>query len=314
MTRALLLAVLALAGCSSVPASLAEAPTAPAETAAPPADVPAWRLVDPENLLLIELPTGMVAVELFPEAAPVHAAQIRKLVREGFYDMEFFYRVIQGHVAQAGKEFEPELKDVPLLPLEAERAISADGFTPHGNADLFAPEVGHRSGFAIGREDGQEWLLNCPGALGMARDTAPDTGNAEVFFPLQPRRYLDRNYTIFGRVIAGMDNIDRLPRVDPLTEEEAEALYGEDGPLAYQMSQYRRSKLEYNMIYSARMAADLPEAERPVYEVMNTASADWDALKKSKRDYSGVDAFVARPVNMLDICTLPVPARKVGED
>jgi hypothetical protein len=148
----------------------------------------------------------------------------------------------------------------------------------------------------------------------MARDTAPDTGNAEIFFPLQPRRYLDRNYTIFGRVIAGMDNIDRLPRVDPFTEEEAEALYGEDGPLAYQMSQYRRSKLEYNMIYSARMAADLPEAERPNYEVMNTASVDWDALKKSKRDYSGIDAFVAPPINMLDICTLPVPARKLGDE
>jgi peptidylprolyl isomerase len=308
MTRALILATLALAASSSVPASVAEAPAAPTA-----AEAPAWRPVDPENLLLIELPTGVVAVELFPEAAPAHAAQIRALVREGFYDMEFFYRVIEGHVAQAGKEFEPALTDVPLLPLEAERTVSADGFTPHGNADLFAPEAGHRSGFAVGRDGGQEWLLNCPGALGMARDEAPGTGSAEIFFPLQPRRYLDRNYTIFGRVIAGMDNIDRLPRVDPFTEEEAEALYGEDEPLAHQMRQYRRSKLEYNMIYTARIAADLPESERPAYEVMNTNSADWDALKQSKRDYSGIAAFIAPPVNMLDVCSLPAPARKVGE-
>lgn len=305
MTRTLLIAAL-LAACTAGPAALTEPAPEPAG--------PAWRAVDPENLVVLELATGTAFIELFPEAAPAHAAQLKRLVREGFYDGEAFYRVVEGHVAQAGREFSALLEDVPTLPFEAERAVSAEGFTPHGNGDLFAPEPGHRMGFAAGREGGQEWLLNCPGALGMARDTAPDTGSAEFFIPLQPRRYLDRNYVIFGRVIDGMEHIHRLPRVDPATEEETEALFGEDEPLAHQMRQWRRSKLDANVVASARLAADLPEAARPAFEVMDTASAEWEALKTSKRDYSAVPAFIAPQVNMLDICTLPVPARRVGNN
>jgi peptidylprolyl isomerase len=307
MKRALALTALALAACTGVPASLAEAPAASAAS-----EVPAWRPVDPENLVLLEVPTGTVAIELFPEAAPAHVARLRELLAEGFYDGEYFYRVIDGHVAQAGREFDMALKAWNTIPFEAERAVSAEGFVPLGNTDLFAPEAGHRAGFAVGRDGTQEWLMNCPGALGMARDDAPDTGSTEFYIPLQPRRYLDRNYTIFGRVIAGMEHIHRLPRVDPFTEEETAALFGEDEPLAYQMAQFRRSKNEYNVITSAKLAAAIPEAERPAYEVMDTASADWAALKESKRDYSAIPAFIAPPVNKLDICSLPVPARKVA--
>lgn len=303
MIRTLLLfAAVSFTACTS-------APTTAAETA--PETSPAWRSVDPDNLIIMMLPTGMVAIELFPDAAPAHAARLRELVSDGFYDGEYFYRVIEGHVAQAGREFDQAIGDIATLPFEAERAVSAEGFTPHGNADLFVAEIGHRAGFPVGREGEQEWLLNCPGALGMARDSAPDTGSTEIYIPLQPRRYLDRNYVIFGRVIDGIDHVHRLPRVNPFTEEETEALYGDDAPLAYQMTQYRRSTLGGNVITSASLASALPDAERPAYEVMDSASAEWDALKTSRRDFSAVPAFVAPPVNMLDICTLPVPVRRV---
>ncbi len=269
-----------------------------------------WRAVDPDNLVLLTLAEGVVAIELFPEAAPATADSFRKAVRSGFYDGEYFYRVIEGHVAQAGREFDAELAAWPGLPLEAERRISAEGFRPHGNADLFAPEVGHRAGFAVGRDSGREWLLNCPGTVGMARDAAPDTGATEFFVPLQPRRYLDRNYTVFGRVIAGLEHIHGLARVDPFTEEETAALYSDDPELAAQMRAYRRSRLEPNVILSAAVAADLPAAERPSFEVMDTASAEWAALKESKRDYTANTAFVVDPPRVLDICTLPVPTRR----
>ncbi len=283
--------------------------TVPAVT--PP--VQDWRAVDPENLIIVTLETGIVAIELYPEAAPAHAAQIREAVREGFYDGEYFYRVIEGHVAQAGREFPMAVAAWATLPFEAERDISADGFAPQGNPDLYAAEVGHRDGFAVGREGGREWLLNCPGALGMARDNNPESGSTEIFIPLQPRRYLDRNYTIFGRVIDGMEFIHRLPRVDPSTEEEVNAMMGEDEELAHQVTQFRRSKLAQNQILSARMAADIPVAERPAYDVMETPSAEWETLKTSKRDYTGIPALVSLPPKVLDICSLPVPARRVGE-
>ncbi|KCZ95538.1 cyclophilin type peptidyl-prolyl cis-trans isomerase [Hyphomonas hirschiana VP5] len=308
MKRALsFAAALVCAASAAAPPGLSE--TVPAVT--PP--VQDWRAVDPENLVLVTLETGTVAIELYPEAAPAHAAQIREAVREGFYDGEYFYRVVEGHVAQAGREFPMSVAAWPTLPFEAEREIPADGFVPQGNGDLYAAEVGHRDGFAVGREGGREWLLNCPGALGMARDNNPESGSTEIFVPLQPRRYLDRNYTVFGRVIDGMEFIHRLPRVDPSTEEEMNALFGEDTELAHQISQYRRSKLAENQIRSARMAADIPVENRPAYDVMQTPSATWDALKESKRDYSGIAALAYVPPKVLDICALPVPARRVGE-
>ncbi|MEZ5998791.1 MAG: peptidylprolyl isomerase [Hyphomonas sp.] len=307
MLRHLIPALALLAACQS----------APAETPAPDAEMSSWRPVDPENLVLLDMgeddagKARTIAIELFPEAAPANVAAIRNAVRSGFYDGEFFYRVIETHVAQAGKEFDQLLDGMPRVPLEAERAAGPDGFDPLGSADLYAREVGHRQGFPVGRADGHEWLLNCPGTVGMARDDDPDTGVAEFYIPLLPRRYLDRNYTVFGRVIAGMDLVNQLERVEPFNEEETEALFGDDGPLAYQMAQYRRSRLDPNMIVSAHIAADLPEAGRPAYEVMKTPSPEWEALKASKRDYSGIDAFVFTPPKVVDICILPVPVRRV---
>lgn len=277
-----------------------------------------WRTVDPENLILFDMgedangAARIIAIELFPEAAPANAAAMRAAARSGFYDGEFFYRVVETHVAQAGKEFDQLLEGMDRVPLEAERTIGPEGFDPLGSADLYAPEAGHRKGFAVGRADGQEWLLNCPGAIGMARDDDPDTGVAEFYIPLLPRRYLDRNYTVFGRVIDGMDLVNRLKRVEPFDAEETAALFGDDAPLAYQMAQYRRSKLDPNRIVSARVAADLPADKRPAYEVMQTPSPEWEALKTSKRDYASVSAFVVTPPKVLDICTLPAPSRTIN--
>jgi cyclophilin family peptidyl-prolyl cis-trans isomerase len=298
-------AAMCLAACISAPATL----TVAAE-AAPEARSATWRAVEPENLILIELPTGTAAIELFPEAAPAHAAQIRAAVRAGFYDGEYFYRVIEGHVAQGGREFDQALKAWPTLPFEAERAVGRGGFVPLGNPDPFATEVGHRHGFAVGREGEQEWLLNCPGTLGLARNDPPDSGSTEIFIPLQPRRYLDRNYTIFGRVIDGLQHVQRLPRVDPSTQEEVAVLFGDDPERARQMHQRRLLKLSGNMILSAKVAADLPGAEQPAFEVMMVDTEEWDGRKSARRDFSAIPAFIAPPPKILEICSLPVPVRR----
>ncbi|KCZ90641.1 peptidylprolyl isomerase [Hyphomonas johnsonii] len=294
-------AALALAGCASAP----QAHDAPVPVAN-------WRTVAPENLVLLETKTGMVAIELATEAAPRHAGQFRAAVRSGVFDGEYFYRVVEGHVAQAGLEFDQRLGDWPTLPLEAERTAPRAGFAPLGNADLFAATAGHRNGFAAGREGNQEWLLNCPGALGMARNAAPDSGSIEFFIPLAPRRYLDRNYTVFGRVIAGMDNIHRLKRVDPVDEDAIPAFFDTDPAVAEAAFAARAVRLGGNQIVSVSLAADLPESDRPTYQVMATPGTEWEALKTSKRDYASIDAFVHTPPQVLDVCSLPVPARKTA--
>ena len=301
MLKRLLPALALIAACQSAPA---DTPGSSAEAA------PGWREVAPENLVLLETATGTVVIELAPEAAPEHVAQIRRAIRAGAYDGEFFYRVVDNHVAQAGVEFDARLADWPALPFEAERTVPAEGADPLGNEDLFAPFVGHRDGFAIGRAGDREWLLNCPGALGMARDEAPDTGSIDVYIPLAPRRYLDRNYTVFGRVIAGMGHIHRLKRVEPVSPEETPAFF--DPATAEAAFADRAARLAGNGIVSVRLAADLPDDTRPRWEVMATPGPDWDALKDSKRDYSSVSAFVVTPPRIVDICTLPVPARPVA--
>jgi cyclophilin family peptidyl-prolyl cis-trans isomerase len=280
---------------------------APSPPAGAIAAEPIWREVAPDNLVLLELRTGTVVIELAAEAAPMHAAQFRSAVRGGVYENEFFYRVIDGHVAQAGLEFDARLTNWPALAFEAERAISAAGFAPHGNGDLFTKAPGHRGGFAVGRDGAQEWLLHCPGAIGMARDIAVDSGSIEFFIPLQPRRYLDRNYTVFGRVISGMEHIHRLKRAEPATETETPGFFDPaTGPGKFAA---RAQKLAGNEIVSARLASDMPVVNRPRWQVMATPSAGWEALKNTKRDYANIDAFVSPPPRVLDVCSLPVPAR-----
>ncbi|MEO0981547.1 MAG: peptidylprolyl isomerase [Pseudomonadota bacterium] len=255
-----------------------------------------WRPVEAENLFLFELEAGEVAIELNPNFAPNHAARMRDLARAGVYDGERFYRVIEGFVAQGGVQQEERMTDWPNLENENDRPITEDGFVPLGNGDLFASEVGHIGGFAVGRHQGfeREWLLHCPGAMAMARDVDPDTGGTEFYIVLDAHRYLDRNLTVFGRVIDGFEHIQALPRGDRAVENgviQPPALGG--------------------LIVSARMAADLPEEDRPAYEVMRTDSAAFEGHKIGLRVREN-EFFYRKPPEVLDICAFSAPARKTG--
>jgi len=268
-----------------------------------------WRTVAAEDLLLLETATGTIAIELAEDTAPRHTAQVRAAVRAGIYDNEFFYRVIENHVAQAGLEFESRGADWPTLPFEAEHKRSSDGFTPLGNQDLFASRVGHRQGFAVGREKGREWLLHCPGALGMARDQATDTGSLDFYIPIAPRRYLDRNFTVFGRVIDGIAHVHRLARVDPVSEEDAPKFFTGDQEVESAFAT-RAQRLKDNRILSARIAADLPPESRPSYDVMRADGAAYTALKTRLRVRKEDPWLPSTPPEVVDICSVPVPARR----
>src|SRR3954451_4397739 len=178
-----------------------------------------WRNVDPNNLVLIDTRYGQVAVELTPQFAPRHVERMRALIRAHFYDGMSFYRVIDGFVAQGGigegtastKDHPKEaaaLEQWPPLKAEFERPIGTDvTFTPLGNGDLFAAEVGHVDGFAVGRDPKTKtmWPLHCPGTFAFARDNDDDTATTEFYIVIgQAPRRLDRNLTASGRVLEGM--------------------------------------------------------------------------------------------------------------
>src|SRR3954466_15317693 len=128
---------------------------------------------DPENTLILETTKGRVVIELRPDLAPGHVERIKTLAREGFYDGTPFHRVIEGFMAQGGDPTGTGTggaRDLPDLPAE---------FTDK-----------HRF---------------VRGTGGMARSQSPNSANSQFFIMFAPAPSLDRNYTIWGRVIAGMD-------------------------------------------------------------------------------------------------------------
>ncbi|PHR62942.1 MAG: peptidylprolyl isomerase [Robiginitomaculum sp.] len=272
---------------------------APAYAADGPEEIQ-WRKIAPENLLVIDTDFGRTVIELNPEFAPNHVQRIRDLSADGFYDGLTFYRVIEGFVAQGGRgeeEDSPKLPEkYPTLINENERASAGLDFAPLGSPDLYAPESGHVNGFAAARnpETQMTWLQHCPGSMAMARDNDPDSGDAEFYIVLGPgTRYLDRNLTVFGRVIDGMQFIQKLNRGIRSIN------YGVIEDVT------RRG-----IIRSFHVAADLPEGDRPSYEVMPTPSDHFEIHKTKKRIRN--DAFFYRhPPEVVEACTVVAPARVV---
>ncbi len=260
-----------------------------------------WRMVDPEDLVVMDVVHGRVLIELAPAFAPKHSERFRALVRARFYDGQSFYRVVDGFVAQGGiGEFENSERKVsqwPPLKAEFDRIIGDDvTFTPMGSPDLFADEVGHVDGFPVGRDrvEGRMWLLHCPGAVAMARDNDPDTGDTEFYIPIgHAPRQLDRNLTVFGRVLEGMQYLQKLNRGDAKVE----------GGVIQDAAKRDR-------ILRVQMAADMDIDERPCIEVMNTLSATFEDLKTRRRNPA--PEFYVRKPSGLDISSFNVPIQHSG--
>lgn len=271
---------------------------------APPAD--AWRDVDPNNLVLIDVKYGEIAVDLAPQFAPKHAERLRKLIRAHFYDGLSFYRVIDGFVAQGGigegtastGSYSPEqLKKWPPLKREFDQAIGKNTvFTPLGNADMFAPEVGFVDGIAAARDvkEGRMWPVQCPGTFAFARDNDPDTATTEFYIVIgtRPARE-ERNLSAFGRVIEGLQYVQKLERGDPAVD-----------------SGVIQDKTKQDVITRVRLAADIPARERPKFQVLRTDSEAFAKYLDEKRNITN-PFFFRKPLPILDICAIQTPVRRM---
>ncbi len=288
---------------SAVAAIALSASAYAADAPAPPQD--SWRDVDPNNLVLIDVKYGEIAVEFTPEFAPHHADRLRKLIRAHFYDGQSFYRVIDGFVAQGGigegtastQSYSAEMqKKWSQLKREFDRPIGNDVvFTPLGNVDLFAPEVGYVDGFPVGRDpkEGRMWPIHCPGTFAFARDNDPDTATTEFYIVIgeRPPR-LERNLSAFGRVIDGMQYVQKLERGDPAV---AMGVIQDAG--------------KSEAIIRMRLAADIPKSERPKFQVLRTDSDAFAQLKESKRNLTN-PFFFRKPLPILDVCNIQAPVRR----
>jgi cyclophilin family peptidyl-prolyl cis-trans isomerase len=175
---------------ASPPAPEATPAPAPAPAAAPaepvrtivPSALTAPPALDPDNSWNLDLSTGgRVTIQLRPDVAPNHVERIKTLTRQGFYNGLAFFRVIEGFMAQGGDPSNNGTGGSPLPDLEPEF---------HG-------------------------LLHVRGAVGMARAQALNSANSQFYIMFVPRLNMDTTYTVFGRVVSGMNFVDAIERGEP---------------------------------------------------------------------------------------------------
>lgn len=252
-----------------------------------------WRQIDPANTVHMETSEGSVVIELNPLFAPRTVAQFKRLVREDFYRGLSFYRVIEGFVAQGGDESDIDIPNSqPKLEAEFEIDWSDDlDWTSVQRDDLYAPETGFIDGFAAATDRRNAWLTHCPGVVAMARNNEPDTGSTDFYIVIgQAPRYLDRNLTIFGRVVTGMDAVQRIRR----------------GPV--ESNGVIDSETDRSRIRKMTLGSDLAQDEKVEVFVMDTSGAGFSEYMEVRRNRT--DAFFHRePPRVLDVCQVPVGVR-----
>ncbi|GAA0362734.1 peptidylprolyl isomerase [Bowmanella denitrificans] len=255
-----------------------------------------WRTPDPQNLIYLQLEQGQVVMELAPFMAPEHVRQFKRLVREGYYDGLDFYRVVDGFVAQGGDVSETRLSEHKQnLQAEFSRAIKPDAnFTLVQEPDFFADQTGYLQGFAAARDvtDGQEWLVHCPGVLAMARSTEANSGSADFYIVIgQAPRHLDRNMSVFGRVLWGMPHLQALPRGNP------------DVDMGVIAADQPKGK-----ILSMQVAADIPvEKHLPLQVQEQDSAAMAERLDRGRKMDNAFFHFKGN--GKLDICYYPTKVR-----
>ena len=257
-----------------------------------------WRTLDPANTLYLDLATGRVVIELAPDLAPAHVANIRTLAHEGYWNGMSINRSQDNFVVQWGDPAEEGQPRKPLgsaqaqLPAEFERKADGLGFHPLPDKDGWAPQVGFAAGFPAARDPGagQAWLAHCYGAVGAGRDMAADSSDGTELYVVdgQSPRQLDRNITLVGRVVDGMELLSVLPRGT--------------GPLGFYEDPAQRVPIR-----AIRLAADVPEAERVKLEVLRNDTPLFDAVVESRRNRR--DDWYKRPAGHIDLCNITVPTR-----
>ncbi|MBE0692182.1 MAG: peptidylprolyl isomerase [Aquamicrobium sp.] len=142
---------------------------------------------DPENTIIMETTKGKVVIELLPDLAPGHVARIKELARENFYDGIVFHRVIDGFMAQTGDP-------------------TGTGMGGSDKPDLKA-EFSN--------------ISHVRGTCSMARSQNPNSANSQFFICFEDAPWLNRQYSVWGQVIEGMENVDKIKRGEPVRDPDS---------------------------------------------------------------------------------------------
>jgi peptidylprolyl isomerase len=253
-----------------------------------------WRAPDPANTLYVDLPTGRVIIELAPAFAPLHVENVKTLVREHFFDGLHVIRSQDNYVMQWGdrdgrRSMGSAKKTVPS---EVERPLGTDyPFTLLPDRDVYAPVVGFSGNFPVARDAQKIWLAHCYGMVGIGRGSEAESANGAQIYVVNGHspRHLDRNVPLIGRVLQGMELLSVQPRGA--------------GALGFY------EKADQGMpIVSARLASEVPAAERTSIEAMRTDSTSFAKVVESRRNCTSDWCKYAS--HAIEICNVQLPVRQ----
>lgn len=255
-----------------------------------------WRKIDADSLLVMTLPAGQVVIELADEFAPAHTRNIRTLVANHYFDDSRVVRVQDNYVVQWG---DPDADTSNARSLgEVSNTLSGEYFRPLAglnfialdSRDAYAKRVGFVENFPVGTDGKRAWLTHCYAMVGVGRDNAADSGNGSSLYVVSGHapRHLDRNVTLVGRVVAGMEYLTSLPRGS--------------GPLGFY-----ETPSEQTPILRLQAAADLPEDKQPSVEMLRTNSKSFEHWVRARR--SRTEDWFIEPGQAIGICNVPLPVR-----
>ena len=259
-----------------------------------------WRPLDPDNTLYLELPAGRVVVELAPDFAPRHVANVKTLAREHYYDGLAIVRCQDNYVVQLADP-DAEKPELARKIRQGQRSLAPEFDSPIGtnvpftrlpDGDVYAAEVGFSSGFPVARDpkSGRMWLVHDYGMVGVGRDTPADSGGGTELYVVigHAPRHLDRNVTLLGRVVQGMELLSALPRGT--------------GALGF----YERPEQRLP-IKAIRLAVDVPASERTSLEALRTDAPIFQELIESRRNRP--EDWFHFQAGHIEIGNVPLPVR-----
>jgi peptidylprolyl isomerase len=253
-----------------------------------------WRQIDPQSTLYMDLPSGRVIIELAPQFAPHYVANVEALARQGYFNGLSIERVQDNYVVQWG---DPEGKK-PVgnaqrtVAAEFERTSRGLSFMPLAEPDTYAPEVGFSDGFPVALDPklGRAWLIHCYGMVGAGRDNDVDSGGGTELYAAigHAPRHLDRNVTLLGKVVQGIELLSSLQRGS--------------GSLGFYEKPEQRVP-----ILSFKVASDLPEAQRTPLEELRTDTQTFTDYIDARRNRH--EEWFKVPAGHVDVCNVPIPVR-----
>lgn len=256
-----------------------------------------WHAINPANTLVMSLPHGRVTIQLAPAFAPNTVRNILMLVHAHYYDGSFVVRAQDNYVVQwARMDKRPLGTASATIPAEFDHPATVEfPFHPLHDPDTYAPETGFSFDFPSARDAASKriWLTHCYGMVGVGRDVPADSGNGSELYAVigQAPRHLDRNVTLVGRVIDGMELLSVMPRGT--------------GALGF----YEKGKPRIPIAW-IRLGSDLPPGERPRLEALDTGSKTFAALLAERRARS--DPWFKHSPGHINVCNVPLPVRPIA--